>query len=277
MFERSFHFVPASRPSFFEHLGDLPADALIFDLEDAVPAGSKSEAIRFLKGWFAANPPQRPPFVRVNGADQAWFNEEKDLLKSTPRLGIVLPKIGTPSEASESIHSYLAGDIRSVILLVEDTRAVLNLRELTSLPEVAGIGIGFEDLFSGQMFIRDDLSDLAARIRSEVALHCAAKGIAAIDSISLDLTGGECFEREATAARKAGLTAMFSIHPAQLPAINRIFSPSFEQIAEARGIVALAEKFGESGGYHTVGEIILSPPKILKARAILEFAHCHEL
>jgi citrate lyase subunit beta/citryl-CoA lyase len=276
MFERSFHFIPANRPEFFDKIGTLPADAIVFDLEDSVATEEKRTAIRFLHSWLADHDMAVPTFVRVNGMNEPWIDHEIELLASHPELGLVLPKSGGAAAADAAIRKYLGESRRPVILLIEDSATVPHIGGLSTLPCVWGIGIGFEDILSGLRFTRQDLDTLVARIRTEVAVHCAAAGITAIDSISLDLGGGEVLEAEATAARAAGMTAMFSIHPRQLATINRIFSPAPDQIEEARVIVSAAGIHGDKEGYRTVDGILLSPPKIRKARAILEFANRHE-
>lgn len=276
MFERSYHFVPADRPDFFDKIDDLDADAIVFDLEDSVAAEKKEDAIRYLHSWLSEHGLAVPAFVRVNGDDAHWIEQEIELLGSHPTLGLVLPKTGGVAETDAVIRKYPGHGERPVILLIENPSALPRIGKLATLPGVRGIGIGFEDFFSGALFPRDDLATLVARIRTEVALHCAAVGIPAIDSISLDLGGGKALESEAIAARAAGMSAMFSIHPRQLATINRIFSPSPEQIEVARRILEAADSAGETGGYRITGGILLSPPKIRKARAILEFTKCHD-
>ena len=276
MFERSYHFIPADRPGFFAKIGEVPADAFIFDLEDSVSAEKKADAIAFLRCWLADHEVPRPVFVRVNGPDERWAEQEAEVLAAYPRLGLVLPKTGTAAKTASAIRKYLPDGGRQVILLIEDPSTVPHLRDLTALPGVSGIGIGFEDLLSILCFARGDLATLVARIRTEVAMHCTAAGISAIDSISLDLSGGGELVAEATAARAAGMNAMFSIHPNQLAPINRIFTPTPEQVAEARRIVEAARDTKGSGGYRIRCGLLLTPPKVRKACAILEFSNHHE-
>ena len=276
MFERSFHFIPASRPEFFGKIGTLAADALVFDLEDSVATEHKRDAIRYLHAWLSEYELVVPAFVRVNGANEPWIHHEIELLASHPTLGLVLPKSDRVAAADTAIRKYYGESRRPVIILLESLSALTAIGGFTTLPGVRGIGIGFEDLLSDSLFAREDLDTFVTRIRTEVAIHCAAAGISAIDSISLDLGGGGQLETEAITARAAGMNAMFSIHPRQLSTINRIFSPSPEQIDAARRIVGAAGDIGETGGYRDRDGLLLTPPKIRKARAILEFANHHE-
>lgn len=276
MSERSYHFIPAHRPEFFSKIDKIPADAFVFDLEDAVPRKKKADAIEFLNRWLSDHPVSKPMFVRVNGRDGAWFQKEVSLLATYPMLGLVLPKVGDAGQTELAVQQYLGSKCRQVIVLVESPLALLHLRELAFLPEVAGIGLGFEDLLSGQLFARRDLTDFVTRIRTDVAIHCAAAGIPAIDSISLDISGGSDLLKEAKASRAAGMTAMFSIHPNQVPAIHCAFSPSVEEIEDARHILHLARAKGESDGYLRVDGHLLSPPKIRKAQVILQSVSPHE-
>lgn len=275
MFERSYHFIPADRVDFFNNIGKLPADAVVFDLEDAVAMERKSMAIEFLQSWLASNKLSVPVFVRVNGANSPLYEREINLLASTPDLGLILPKAGTARDTESAIRGYLGENDRAIIILIEDLSALTHIREIAAIAGIVGIGIGFEDLLSTTHLARQDLVTLVARIRTEIAIHCESRGIQAIDSISLDLMGGEILVAEALEARSAGMKAMFSIHPRQLAQINRIFSPTSEQIKDAVDLINIGSKH-VGCGYICVNGKIISPPKIKKARAILEFASHHE-
>jgi citrate lyase subunit beta/citryl-CoA lyase len=276
MFERSFHFVPANRPDFLAKSGTIGADALIFDLEDAVPAAEKERAISTMARWFVECRLRVPCYVRVNGPHEEWASLETELLAANPHVGIVLPKVASAKSVADALHYYRAASGRKIILLIEDLQAVHHIAELARIEMVAGLGIGFEDLYSSFLHSFEELSLLTNRIRTELALHTAALGIAGIDSISLDLKGGDDLERDALAARSAGLSAKFTIHPGQLPTVHRVFSPSPEQIVNARHITQLAKSLPESTGYHVVDDEILSPPKIKKAETILSYISHHE-
>lgn len=276
MFERSFHFVPASRPRLFERVDSLGADAYVFDLEDAVAAEDKPEAITALKDFLSTTHSHEKLFVRVNGTDQPWWEAERELLAGAPQAGIVLPKVESAAAFAKAIEDYKIADTRRVIALVESAPGLAVCRELAGVFPLFALGLGLEDFLSGHLFSAHELPSLVERIRCELSLAAMAAGIIAIDTISTDTTGGQEMRDAAIAARAAGMHAKFSIHPTQIGLINDIFSPPAESIEEAEHLVKLAEKTGAASGYLKHDGKIISPPKLKKAQLLNRFAHHYD-
>lgn len=276
MFERSFHFVPAHRPEFFTRLYELGADAIVFDLEDAVPYDKKPEAISYLMEILGSAIFNVPCYVRVNGSDAPWTAAESHLLLEYPNLGIVLPKASGPLSVQHALREYRSNDARNLIILIEDFQALLHLGELARLESLTAIGLGLEDLYHSSRFNSSELKALTGRIRSELAIHCHANGIIGIDSISADLSAGSSLEQDTVDARAAGLDAKFSIHPNQIPVINRILSPSPEAVEAAMRLNDLNMVNADHSGYQVICGEIVSPPKLKKAQTIINFVTHHE-
>jgi citrate lyase subunit beta/citryl-CoA lyase len=277
MFERSFHFVPAHQPRFLRKLHTLEADALVFDLEDAVPAELKRGAINELGQFLATLNLVQPLYVRVNGSDTEWTSLEARLLASRPELGIVLPKVRDPDSIRKTLSRYGITSGRRRIFLIEDFHGLTHVQDIARMESVTAIGVGMEDCYSTLRFPSCQLEGLSTRIRTDLAIHCHAAGIMAIDSISTDLQAGIPLEQDLVAARSAGLTSKFSIHPLQIPVINRLLSPSEEAITEARRIGRLASSHSAQSGYHVVQGEIISPPKLKKSHTVIAFSDHHEI
>ena len=106
---RSYLFVPGNRPDRFEKARSAGADAVILDLEDAVPSEKKTETREAVSAWLS---PESPAYVRVNGTATPWFWDDLEAVARPGLAGVVLPKAEDPDEISEVI-SRLPEEARS--------------------------------------------------------------------------------------------------------------------------------------------------------------------
>jgi citrate lyase subunit beta/citryl-CoA lyase len=218
---RSYLFVPGNRPERFDKALASGADAVIVDLEDAVPPDQKDAARRSVGAWLAA---ARPVVLRINAADTAWFAADLALCRSAPpdALAAVMVAKAERAEALAALH--------------------LPVPLLPLIESAAGI----------------DQLVLASRLA----------GVAApIDSPSVAINDAGEVERDALAARRLGFGAKLCIHPRQLEAVNRSFSPTEAEIAWARRVLAVAEASG--GAAVALDGRMIDKPVILRAQAIL--------
>ena len=95
---RSYLFVPGNRPDRFEKARSAGADAVIVDLEDAVPSEKKTETREAVSAWLS---PESPAYVRVNGTAPPWFWDDLKAVTRPGLAGVVLPKAEDPDEISE--------------------------------------------------------------------------------------------------------------------------------------------------------------------------------
>lgn len=270
MHRRSYHFIPANKPKLFERLEQIGADAYIFDLEDAVADTSKEDALEALSTWLAEQGADDSLYVRLNGVESRIAAKERDLLEASPWLSVVLPKLSTASELERSVAYYGLSD-RAVIGLVEDASALHSLNKILETGRLSAVGLGLEDFLSTSIYTQAQVADLVCQIRSGIALTAAAYEVAAIDTISLDYTEeGKLMEREALAARSAGMTAKFSIHPNQVRIIHECFAPDDALIEQALRHRTWLEQTSTDVGYMNRNGEVFSPPKINKLKTILK-------
>jgi citrate lyase subunit beta/citryl-CoA lyase len=171
----------------------------------------------------------------------------------------------------EELHRSTGLEQRQLIVIVESFAAVAGLAEtLGNLPvKIKGVGLGLEDMLVDVPHRSTDVNWLLRHIRATVALQCRARGLLGIDGISGADEADAEFAEACAEGRSCGLNAKFSIHPRQIDLINRVFSPDpgivrwAERVAELTG---LQENFG----YERLGDMIITPPKIKKARYILK-------
>jgi len=277
MFDRSYHFIPANRPKLFDRTASLGADVYVFDLEDAVSRAEKSAAITALDQWLDQQQDFEKYFVRVNGCDDPLAEAERTFIEKYPQLGVVLPKVTSAKALTKSVDYYRFDRSRRIIGLIEDAAGLNALHAILELKVLLAVGLGLEDFLSHSIFETSQLEKLVDHIRSEIALAALASGINAIDTISMDIAGGEQLRSDVCNARSAGFNGKFSIHPIQIGPINRGFSPSEAILSKATSISEIFNSTDLESGYLTIAGEIISPPKLKKLQTIKQFSDHHEL
>ena len=288
---RSWLYVPGQRERMVVKSFELPADAVIYDLEDAVPIGEKQAArdllTRVLGGRDTANAPRR--YVRVNHPSRASvFEADLACAVGLSVEGVGIPKVETPDEMRH-VDETLAGLERErglsegstrTMLLIESPLGLLNAYAIAaSSPRIIAVSFGGED-FSRELglpLVRTGEAKELIVARSNLAIAAAAAGVQSIDVIWTALDDLEGLEAEAGQARRLGFTGKAAIHPDQLAAINQAFSPTPDEVAYAvRVISAYAAAVADGTGAINYEGAFLEEPIIARARRILDLASVHD-
>ena len=262
---RSYLFVPGNRPERFEKAYAAGADAVILDLEDAVQPGDKPAA-RAAVLAAASNDASRAAWVRINGSDTPWFND--DVAALAGRLGvagIVLPK----AETREQIEAVLAHahPALSVLPIVETARGFANLAVLCAAPRVQRIVFGTLD-FQIDLGIDGDGEELHL-FRSQIVLASRLAGIGApVDGVSTTITDTDAVEADARRGRRFGFGGKLCIHPKQIDAVHRAYAWSDDEVEWARRVLAAVD--ASHGAAVAVDGKMVDMPVILKARRVVE-------
>jgi len=251
---RSLLFVPADSESKLEKTRDSNADALIFDLEDAVAAARKPlarqlaaahlDTLRGRRHWKA--------FVRINPLNTPEALQDLAAVVGPGLDGIVLPKADSADDvirlsacldALEARAGLEAGAVSILVVATETARAMLNLDSYaTRLPRLVGMTWGAEDLSAalGAATNREgdgSLSHVYLMARSLCLVAAAAGDVSAIDTLYSDYRDTEGLERDCIDSRHRGFVGRVAIHPDQIEVINRCYTPSSEDVALARAVV----------------------------------------
>ena len=276
---RSKLFVPAIRPELFGKALHSAADAVCFDLEDAVPPHRKSEARDHLNVFFASQSSavHKRLLVRVNPANSAEFTNDLNAVVVPNLFAIALPKVETIAEiqyAAESLSALeLARGIKlpiALLITVESPRGLRCAAELAGCsPRICGLQLGFADLLEPLGISSDNR---AARQQIRLMLRLAA-GEAGLDCYELayPLLGDDAgFLAELDAARALGYSGTSCIHPSQIETANRVFTPTVDEIRYAESVLTAAQEADRQGQAVVVldGKMI-DRPFILRAKAIL--------
>jgi len=262
MSERSYLFVPGNRPERFEKARASGADAVIFDLEDAVQPQEKPSARDAVLKHMDAT---RPAFVRINAADTEWFAGDVAAIANHPGVaGIVLPK----AETREQIETVLAHAHRSLTILpiVETALGFANLTQLCGAPRVQRIVFGTLD-FQIDLNVEGDGEELDM-FRSQIVLASRLAGLATpVDGVSTVLDDPVVIEAEARRGRRFGFGAKLCIHPKQIDAVHRAYAWTVAELAWAERVLQAVEASG--GAAVAVDGKMVDMPVILKARRMV--------
>jgi citrate lyase subunit beta/citryl-CoA lyase len=251
-----------------EKAGSRGADVLVLDLEDGVHPQEKDRARSLVAG--ALRPidfGDSEVWVRVNGSGTAWFPEDLAMASQARPGGVILPK-AEELQAVAAVAERLPGV--DLFLMIETALGVLESRRLGAQPGVRGLLFGAADyresLRAGRS--REETELLFAR---SSILHAArSAGVEAFDTPWFEYKDLEGLEGSAQRARLLGFDGKTAIHPSQVPALNRIFSPTSEEIERARAIVEVMERaLAEGRNVATLGNEMVEALHLAEARRIL--------
>jgi citrate lyase subunit beta/citryl-CoA lyase len=247
---RSYLYVPGNAPAKLDRALERGADALIVDLEDAVPVAGKDAARAAVLDWLGrTDPGATRVWVRVNsGSGRA---ADLAALAGAPHLtGLVLAKLDEAGEVAELAATLdAAGDSGTVLMpLLETARAILAAPAIAAGPRVAQLQIGEVDLSADTGLTPGDDEAELAPLRAQVVLASAAAGIAPpVAPVSRNFTDLPGFEESTRRTRRQGFVGRCCIHPAQLAVVHEVFTPTDREVAEATALVAAFDAAVASG------------------------------
>jgi citrate lyase subunit beta/citryl-CoA lyase len=285
---RSMLFVPADSEKKLQKAVDSPADALIFDLEDAVVPERKQIAREMCAAHLHALAGRHAwkAFVRVNPLATPESLADLAAVIGPGIDGIVLPKVdcvhdieivSAQIDALEVRAGIPRGQTRILVVATETAQAMLNMGGYSKqLPRLAGLTWGAEDLSTdiGALTNRESdgtLSQVYLMARSLCLLAASAARVAPIDTLYADFRDADGLAAECLASRRRGFTGRIAIHPDQVETINRCYTPSEVDLGAARAVVAA---FAANPGQGTVGigGRMYDRPHLLQALRMLELA-----
>lgn len=294
---RSYLYAPGARPELLTKAYRAGADAVIFDLEDAVVAAEKDRAraaVAAAIGWLAgpaaapdAAPSRRPRLhVRINRGPSGY--DRRDLAAvAIPGLdGLRLPKSVDPAEIRrvgdwlDQLESRTGptGRSGSPCLLyptIESAAGVLRAGELAAAhPRVARLAFGAAD-FLADIGAPPDGGDSATLVaRGQLVLHSRAAGVAApVDGAHTQLEDDDELRAAARRARALGFSGKSVIHPRQLATVHKVFTPGPDEVAAAHRLVTAFDAAGaqDRAALLVDGEFV-DPAVVARARKLLELA-----
>ena len=289
---RSMLFTPGNQPRMVAKVATFGADAVILDLEDAVPLAEKETTrpvVRAALPTLAGGPPR---YVRVNALETGLTGGDLEAIVCADLDGVKLPKVETADDLLEvdrllsDLEAERGLEVGQIDLIpsIETARGVLNARSIAEAGSRArllsfGAGDFCRDVrvrFTGNLWEPDGLELLFAR--SQIVLASRAAGLEPpLDTVWLDIRDHAGLEQDARAAYRLGFQGKMAIHPGQVPIINEVFSPTAEEIDYARRVVEAFEQAEAAGSASiAVDGRLVDYPIVIKARWVLERARSFE-
>src|SRR5947207_11373522 len=239
---RSVLYMPGSNARALEKARELPADALILDLEDAVAPDAKALARNQVCRAVAEKSfGKREVVIRINALSTPWGETDLRAAVSAVPDAILVPKVSTPNDLAE-IESRLGLSNIAVWAMMETPFSILNAGVIAGAGgRLACLVMGTNDLireFRGNHM--PDRQNLSAALGVCIAA-ARAYGLSIIDGVYNEIQNAEGFKAACLQARAFGFDGKTLIHPSQLAPCNEIFAPSAEEVEAARRILSAFE------------------------------------
>ena len=259
---RSYLFAPGHNTKLLRKVFEAGADAVILDLEDAVPPEHKDDARRLV----AEVLPLHPAWVRVNAARTAVCEADLEAV-AEHAAGIRVPK----AESAEDVQWVAERAVgKPLLCAIETARGVLAAREIAEVPSVHCLALGGVDLRRDLNIGEGELETLY--VRSHLVVISRAVGLEPpIDSVYPRLGDEDGLRREAHFARRLGFFGKSAIHPRQIPVLHHVFTPSEDEIAWADRVLAAFEASSGAAVQLPDGEFV-DLPVAQRARRLLELS-----
>lgn len=268
---RSVLYIPGSKPRALEKAQGLAADAIIFDLEDAVSPDEKLAAREVLVNTLATSDyGARRRIVRVNGFDTAWGCDDVAAVAAIGPDAILLPKVNSGADVADlakRLDAEPAAKSTMIWAMMETPRGILNAAEIAAAPRMEGFVLGTNDL------AKDLRSTGRAAMMTSLQLcllAARAEGLICVDGVYNAFKDEEGLRTECGEGRDMGFDGKTLIHPAQLAIANAVFGPSEGELdLSRRQIEAFQQAEADGQGVAVLDGKIVENLHVETARRIL--------
>lgn len=274
---RSALYIPAANERALEKAKSLPADAIIFDLEDAVAPDAKDSArVAACAAAASGQYGRRELTIRCNGLDTPWGPADLAAIATSTAAAVVVPKVSSVAyldQVSSRLDAAGAPESMTVWAMVETPTAIFDARAIAAHPRVSVLVMGTNDL------ARELRVPLVADRRA-LFPHLAAALLAAreagksiLDGVFNDVKDLDGFASECAQGVEFGFDGKTLIHPAQVEIANNAWAPSAADVDQARRIIAaFDEAVAEGRGVVTVDGRMIENLHVANAQRTLSIA-----
>lgn len=278
---RSLLFVPAYRKKFIDNALECNADALIIDLEDAVPTEYKADARVILKEYILGGAFQdKTVFVRLNSIESKMLFEDIETILYEDIDGVMLTKMYSEEDmiyydklfTQFEQEKGLENGHFKFLPLIETTSAVLNVFAIAKASKrTIAVCFGGEDYLNDLVGLHKNPPRSFDYPRAQIAVAARAAGILPIDTPYLALSDDEGFIQEENISFEMGYAGVLLIHPKQIPLAHKCFVPDDEEVERSRQIVkAVEEAKGIGSGVAMLNGKMVGPPMRKRAEKVLQ-------
>jgi len=283
---RSWMFVPGHRQKMIAKAVGLNADAIMLDIEDGVAPNEKDAARKNIAESLGREKPAGSParYVRINAIGHPRMDADLEAVIRPGLEGLVCPKVDTVEEVQkvdailnerETKNGLAKGSVK-LLIAIESPKGLYNAPAIAAAsPRVTGLLFGAEDF--GREINLPAIREGEARdlifARSTIVIAAASAHVQAIDGVWVDLNDSEGLVGFANQSRRLGFSGMSCIHPSQVDAINRTFSPTAAEIDYCQKVLKAFEEANARGdGSIAFGGQLIDRPIVERARRTIEMA-----
>lgn len=269
---RSILFVPGSVQKRIDKAASIPADAIVFDLEDAVSPSEKIRAReRVVDALQSSAFNSKQIIVRVNGISTPWFEDDIKAIVAVGHSGIMLPKCESAEDVLITKSFFNSADI-PLFVIIETAKGVLAAPAISNaLTEQDSVCFGHVDFAADMALNEADASEgVIYHSRCQVVLAARAFGVSPIDNVCLDVADEQAIREDTLAGLKLGYAGKLCIHPNQVNIVNDVYTPTREEVDKAKAILAawgVAQQEGH--GVFTFQNKMIDLPVIRAQESIL--------
>jgi citrate lyase beta subunit len=274
---RSVLFTPGNQWSRIEKAGTFNSDAVVLDLEDSVPFEQKDEARSIvLKALKEIKWGDKDRGVRINGLDtKYWILDVYETIRGCPDF-LMIPKVKnsndvmTVDKVLNSLEDYYNLNKKiNLLITIENVEGLRNVYDIVKASNrIIGITFGRAD-FTAEVGC-EDREEILFLPKLLVSFAAALADVQALDTVYLNFKDIEGLEKEALASKAMGYTGKFAIHPIQIDTINKIFTPSENEIAYAKKVINTYEEAIKKGlGAIALEGKMIDEAVVKKAKRIL--------
>lgn len=279
---RSLMFVPAHNERLMLSASKSDADVLLLDIEDSVqPVANKQIARDTIKKWVEEGKfKNHKVFPRVNDRESGQLLKDIYQLTIPGVHGFMYPKskrgedvyfIDKLLETIEYEKGFEIGTFK-LIPLIETAAAVLDAQDIcTASKRVVAIAFGCEDFITDLEGIHDAEHQSLFTPRAIIAMAARANGVIPVDTVHINVHDLEDLETNLIVAKKLGFEGMLVLNPKEIPLAHQYFSPSAQEVEDAREMLELFEQAQKEGkGVAVKGNKFIGPPMVLSANKVLK-------
>jgi citrate lyase subunit beta / citryl-CoA lyase len=274
---RSYLFVPATKSSYIQKAVDSEVDCIILDLEDSVVPSEKQSARESVKETLGKYKERKPFFIRINDITTPHWMGDLTYAFHYGATGVIVPKVEGIEGIRQVCHQIrkwmkLNNQDFEVIPLIESAKGIRYMYEIAAEDNlITRLAFGSIDF---SLDIDCELTPGGLELlyaRSQMVISSKAAGIGApIDAVYPDLSNTNGLIYEATFAKQIGFKSKMIIHPKQIPFVHQVFSPSANDVEQARKIVEAFENAEKQGSASIqVGNKLVDYPVYKKAKKLL--------
>lgn len=274
---RSILCVPANQAKMVNKALELDCDQIILDLEDSVIPAEKAVAREYLASLLPTLKSEKRISIRINEFDSPFAQEDIALLKNTntkQAFTVTLPKI----HSAQVLHNWVSTLPAGIQLeaQIESAEGLINAAEIAAHPQVISLAFGPADFMAslGMPSVqpgtpREEAAYSLQWPLFQIVIAAHAHNKLAYDGPYFHIGNSEGLELSARVARALGADGKWAIHPSQIDACNRAFTPDAEEIESAQAII---EAFNKSSGAVKLGGLMIDEASKKVAERLLERA-----